>query len=123
MVVVLSNHDFEKTPTNEEMLKRLEKMVELGADIPKIAVMPNNNKDVLRLLDVTDTFKTNNPDMPVITMSMSGRGVVSRIAGEIFGSAITFGCARKQSAPGQIEADELERTLHIVHSNLYNKEY
>lgn len=121
--VVLSNHDFEKTPSKAEMLEVLDAMVESGADIPKIAVMPNDNKDVLRLLDVTDTFCKKHPDIPVITMSMGGRGVISRISGEIFGSALTFGCARKQSAPGQIEADELERTLHVVHSNLYEKEY
>ncbi len=123
VVVVISNHDFEATPSNKEMLSRLDKMVEIGADIPKIAVMPKENKDVLRLLDVTDTFHKKNPDIPIITMSMNGTGIISRIAGEIFGSAVTFGCARKQSAPGQIEADELERTLHIVHSNLYDKEY
>lgn len=123
VVVVISNHDFVSTPSKEEMLSRLDKMVELGADIPKIAVMPQENKDVLTLLEVTDIFHKNNPDIPVITMSMGGTGVISRIAGEIFGSAVTFGCARKQSAPGQIEADELERALHIVHSNLYDKEY
>ena len=123
VVVVVSNHDFEKTPTKAEMLERLDAMLELGADIPKIAVMPQDNKDVLRLLDITDTFHKKHQDIPVITMSMGGTGVVSRIACEIFGSAVTFGCARMQSAPGQIEADELARVLHVVHSNLYEKEY
>ncbi len=120
---VISNHDFEKTPALEDMLERLNKMVEIGADIPKIAVMPLDNKDVLTLLELTDIFHKNNPDVPLITMAMGGKGIITRIAGEIFGSAVTFGCARKQSAPGQIEADELERVLHVVHSNLYNKEY
>ena len=122
VVVLVSNHDFEKTPEKEDILSRLEKMNELGADIVKIAVMPNNNKDVLALLDVTDTFHTKYPDCPVVTMSMDGRGVVSRLAGEIFGSAITFGCARKASAPGQIEAGELAVALRILHYNLYHKE-
>lgn len=123
VIVVISNHDFEATPTKEELLSRLEAMVELGADIPKIAMMPNENKDVLTLLDTTDDFHTKHPDIPVITMSMGGKGVISRLACEIFGSAVTFGCARKQSAPGQIEADELARALHIVHYNLYDKEF
>lgn len=123
VVVVVSNHDFEKTPPKEELLARLEKMVEIGADIPKIAMMPQENIDVLTLLEVTDIFHKKYPDIPVITMSMGGKGVISRLAGEIFGSAVTFGCARKQSAPGQIEADELERALHTVHINLYDKEF
>ena len=84
--------------------------------------MPNNNKDVINLLDLTDSFHNMHPDYPIITMSMDGRGVVSRLAGEIFGSAVTFGCARKQSAPGQIEAGELAVVLRILHSNLYHKE-
>ncbi|MGN1318953.1 MAG: type I 3-dehydroquinate dehydratase [Lachnospirales bacterium] len=123
VVVVCSNHDFEMTPSINELLKRLEKMVEIGADIPKIAMMPVENKDVLTLLEVTDIFHKKHPDIPFITMSMGGKGVISRLAGEIFGSAVTFGCARKQSAPGQIEADELARALHIVHNNLYNKDF
>ena len=40
--VVASNHDFHKTPAQEEIVSRLCKMQELGADIPKIAVMPQN---------------------------------------------------------------------------------
>lgn len=122
ITVVMSNHDFEKTPEKEELISRMEKMISLGADIPKVAVMPNSNKDVINLLDLTDSFHSMHPDYPIITMSMDGRGVVSRLAGEIFGSAVTFGCARKQSAPGQIEAGELAVVLRILHSNLYHKE-
>lgn len=122
IVVVMSNHDFEKTPKNKVLMERIEKMIELKADIPKVAVMPESNKDVLRLLELTDDAHTKHPDYPIITMSMDGKGVVSRIAGEIFGSAVTFGCARKASAPGQIEAGELSVALRILHSNMYQKE-
>ena len=52
--VVASNHDFFKTPEKEEIVSRLRKMQELGADIPKIAVMPQNKKDVLTLLAATE---------------------------------------------------------------------
>ena len=45
--VIASNHDFHKTPAKDEIVSRLRKMQELGADIPKIAVMPQNKKDVL----------------------------------------------------------------------------
>ncbi len=33
--VVMSNHDFEKTPEKDEILSRLRKMQDLGAHIPK----------------------------------------------------------------------------------------
>lgn len=116
--VIISNHDFEKTPPAMVLISRMEKMIQLGADIPKLAVMPQSNKDVLTLLEVTDIVHNTHPDVPIITMSMEGKGIVSRICGEIFGSSVTFGCARKASAPGQIEADELERAIRIVHDNM-----
>ena len=57
-------------------------------------------------------------DRPIITMSMAGTGVVSRLAGETFGSALTFGAATKASAPGQINVNELEQVLDIIHKSL-----
>ena len=116
VVVVVSNHDFEKTPAAEELLARLQKMEALGADIPKIAVMPQSSKDVLTLLTVTESWKETGKT-PVITMSMAGEGLISRLCGEIFGSAVTFGAAGKSSAPGQIDAEELRRILEIIHQN------
>ncbi len=40
--VIISNHDFQKTPSKEEIVSRLRKAQELGGDLPKIAVMPTN---------------------------------------------------------------------------------
>lgn len=114
--VIASNHDFEKTPAAEELLARLQKMEALGADIPKIAVMPQSSKDVLTLLTVTESWRETGKT-PVITMSMAGEGLISRLCGEIFGSAVTFGAAGKSSAPGQIDAEELRRILEIIHQN------
>ena len=48
-------------------------------------------------------------------MSMGKLGAVSRISGEIFGSAMTFGSAKKASAPGQIEVTALQKILEILH--------
>lgn len=116
--VVVSNHDFEKTPEQEVIVSRLCKMQELGADIPKMAVMPKSKKDILTLLAATEEMYSNYADRPIVTMSMAGMGVVSRLAGEIFGSAMTFGAVGKISAPGQIDADELKNVLNILHKSL-----
>lgn len=113
--VVASNHDFDKTPDKEDIVGRLCKMQELGADIPKIAVMPQSKKDVLTLLAATEEMATEHADRPIITMSMAGTGVVSRLAGEAFGSALTFGAAAKASAPGQMEVNDLKKVLELIH--------
>lgn len=116
--VVMSNHDFDKTPEKDEILKRLRRMQDLGADLPKIAVMPKSASDVLTLLDATRTMKETYADCPLITMSMGGQGVISRLSGEVFGSALTFGAAKQASAPGQINVDELRRILDLLHTQL-----
>ncbi|UJR53310.1 type I 3-dehydroquinate dehydratase [Dickeya zeae] len=113
--VVMSNHDFHKTPPKEEIVKRLCRMQELGADIPKIALMPQNKNDVLTLLLATQEMSEKYADRPIITMSMSKAGVISRLAGEVFGSAATFGALKKASAPGQIAIKDLRDVLRILH--------
>ncbi|MEH7076490.1 type I 3-dehydroquinate dehydratase [Neobacillus drentensis] len=116
--VIISNHDFHKTPEKEEIIARLRRAQELGADIPKIAVMPTSTADVLTLLDATNTMKEKFADRPFITMSMAGKGVISRLSGEVFGSAVTFGAAKKASAPGQVDVKELRRVLNLLHECL-----
>ena len=116
--VVASNHDFFKTPDKDDIVGRLRKMQDLGADIPKIAVMPQNKKDVLTLLAATEEMANEYADRPIITMSMAGTGVISRLAGEVFGSALTFGAAAKASAPGQMGVTDLKQILTLLHGAL-----
>lgn len=113
--VIVSNHDFEKTPPQEEIVGRLRNMQSLGADISKIAVMPQCRRDVVTLLAATEEMNTEYAQRPIITMSMGAYGVISRISGETFGSAVTFGAVGKTSAPGQLEAERLKNVLKALH--------
>ena len=111
---IASSHDFSQTPKKEQIIMTLCKMQELEADIPKMAVMPQRERDVLVLLDATLSMKELHAQTPVITMAMGRNGVVSRLSGEVFGSAVTFGTAGAQSAPGQIDAEELRKILELL---------
>ncbi|ENB2318137.1 type I 3-dehydroquinate dehydratase [Shigella sonnei] len=113
--VVMSNHDFHKTPEAEEIIARLRKMQSFDADIPKIALMPQSTSDVLTLLTATLEMQEQYANRPIITMSMAKTGVISRLAGEVFGSAATFGAVKKASAPGQISVNDLRTVLTILH--------
>ena len=117
MQVISSHHDFVKTPDENVMKRLLEQMLEGGADIVKLAVMPQSKTDVLALLKVTTEFQETYSGCPIVTMSMSGKGMISRISGEIFGSCITFGSYKKVSAPGQIQLDQLVKLLDIIHTS------
>lgn len=116
--VIGSNHDFEKTPEKDEIIRRLCRMQEMEVDLPKIAVMPREKEDVLTLLAATEEMNRKYADRPIITMSMAGDGVISRLCGEVFGSALTFGAAGQASAPGQIGVKELRQILTILHESV-----
>ena len=116
--VIASNHDFDKTPDKDDIISRLRKMQDLGADILKIAVMPTNKKDVLTLLAATEEMYSDYADRPIVTISMSETGVLSRICGEAFGSAIAFGAAKSASAPGQMGVNDLNTVLKLLHDYL-----
>ncbi|WP_279081419.1 type I 3-dehydroquinate dehydratase [Lactobacillus apis] len=106
VVVIMSNHDFEKVPAKDVIEFRLKKMANLGADVPKLACMPHNVEDVLTLLEATNEVH-NEIENPIITMAMGDIGKVTRIAGQVFGSSLSFGAVGKSSAPGQLSIEEL----------------
>ncbi len=116
--VIVSSHDFNKTPQKNEMIRRLCEMQKMGADIVKLAVMPQSVKDVLELLADTEEMNRLYAKQPIVTMSMAGQGVISRLAGELVGSAMTFGTAGKASASGQIDVKELDFILTTIHNQL-----
>lgn len=115
MFTIGSSHDFMKTPERKEIIRRLCQMQTLGLDITKIAVMPQSERDVLTLLDATLAMKEEYADRPFITMAMNRMGIVSRMAGECFGSCLTFGTVGNASAPGQIDAADLSFVLDLLH--------
>ena len=113
--VVCSSHDFAKTPPRAELVCRMVQMQQAGADLPKLAVMPRCRTDVLELLAATAEMADLHPETPVITMSMGALGAVSRLAGEAFGSAMTFANPGQASAPGQVSLDIVNEVLDALH--------
>lgn len=113
-VVVCSSHDFQKTPDKNELISRMVKMQQVGADLPKVAVMPHDSTDVLTLLAATVDMKNKYFATPIITISMGKLGIVSRLCGELFGSAMTFASAGDSSAPGQIGLDIVNAVLDSI---------
>lgn len=116
--LVISSHDFKETPADPVLLYRLNMMEHFGASIGKIAVMPNNKRDVLRMMELTRRAHAF-VSMPLITMSMGELGMVSRLAGNVTGSAITFGAldATRASAPGQLPVKELKQIISLLNEN------
>ncbi|KZU91305.1 3-dehydroquinate dehydratase I [Lactiplantibacillus plantarum] len=78
--------------------------------------MPQSVEDVLTLLTATNIARQTLPQ-PVITMSMGDLGKVSRLAGEVFGSCLSFATVGAASAPGQIALENLRPELEDLKLN------
>ncbi|MDU0349384.1 type I 3-dehydroquinate dehydratase [Actinomyces sp. MRS3W] len=109
--VVASSHDFTSTPGEEELTRRLRAMQEAGAAVAKIAVTPADAPDVERLLGVAARARVELA-IPIIAIAMGAAGAVTRLAGGIFGSALTFATAGgPASAPGQLPVAQVRAAL------------
>ncbi|MCL2849793.1 MAG: type I 3-dehydroquinate dehydratase, partial [Micrococcales bacterium] len=86
-IIVGSSHDNAGTPPVEQIVARLAASAE-HADICKAAVTAHTPDDVLALLTATREA-SRRLAQPVITMAMGPVGVITRLAGETFGSAAT----------------------------------
>jgi len=110
--VILSNHDFDKTPDVDAIIKRLEAMERLGADLPKVAYMPLAKEDVNHLMEAIRIVSTSPMRKPFVAISMGEMGQQTRITGGPFGVAITFAAppstdGKSTTAPGQMKASDL----------------
>ncbi len=104
--VIASSHNFAKTPKRSELHRIFDLLDRTGADVLKVAVMPKNRKDVMKLIDVTFEEQETRT-CPIVTMSMGDLGRISRISGGLTGSAVTFGTVGDASAPGQLSVQDL----------------
>lgn len=108
--VIVSYHDFDKTPVMRELEQILTWCFESGADIAKIACRANNVEDAARLLALYSFGK------PIISIGMGDAGKITRIAAPLLGAPFTYASAEdaKKTAPGQIEADKLEAIIKMI---------
>lgn len=118
--IILSYHNFEFTPEENEIRRKLAKGQDLDGDIVKVAVMPKTKSDVLTLMNAVD--KTGGKlNIPVIAISMGELGQITRIACRSIGTAVTFASGIGVSAPGQISYDEIKRILYTLEGGQYDQ--
>ncbi len=100
--LIVSFHDFERTPPLWLLKEVYREAKRFGAHIPKIAVMANSLDDVARLLCLGNEEKGEK-----ILIAMGELGSVSRIAAYAFGSVISYASLERSFAPGQIPLEEM----------------
>ena len=118
--MIMSYHNFQMTPDAVTLDSKFAEAAQFGADVAKVAVMPQDDQDVLGLLAATSRAREA-LDLPLISMSMGGVGSISRIMGWVYGSAATFAVGKSSSAPGQIAVEDLRTALTIVRQAVQGK--
>ena len=105
--VIMSFHDFVKTPPKKELQAVVETCFNTGADIAKIACSTLSEKDCARLLGLLDDPRK------LVVIGMGKIGKITRIAAPLLGSLFTYAAWKPgmETAPGQLDKDELESIL------------
>ena len=111
--VIASAHFFDGTPKKNELADIFGCLQRTGADILKVAAMPEKSRDVLRMMDVSREMD-GMTSCPLITISMGDLGKITRVSGNITGSCMTFGTAGAVTAPGQMTVENLRRVMEQV---------
>jgi 3-dehydroquinate dehydratase I len=108
--VIVSFHDFERTPDRRKLLAILSRCFHAGADIAKIACTARWDEDNARLLGLLDRKEK------VVVVAMGERGRTTRIVAPLLGSPFTFASLRpgKETAEGQIDKEGLEELIGML---------
>jgi len=105
--VIVSFHNFDKTPSNMELEKILRRAKAAGADIVKIATFAKDHQDIQRLAQ----FTVANASQNIVTIAMGEIGSLSRLFFPALGSLLTYTTYGDKTAPGQIDCRELSRLI------------
>lgn len=111
--VILSNHNFSKTPLFSDMIAIIKRAQSLRADLVKLAYMPASSEDVLSILAACQ-YGATVLNQRMIALSMGELGRISRIIGGEFGSEITFARGIEASAPGQMTIEAMNRSWDTI---------
>jgi 3-dehydroquinate dehydratase type I len=106
--VILSFHDFHRTPSQRKLRKIYEHMAQWKPDLIKIVTFAKAWEDNLRILSlITYAFKKK---QKVLTFCMGEKGKMSRIFAPMMGAAWTSVSLNenRSSAPGQLTVYEMK---------------
>jgi 3-dehydroquinate dehydratase I len=112
--LILSWHEFERTPERLELVAVLKAMQHQGAHIGKIVTMAHDFQDVLRILQLQEEAFLMR--FPLIAFCMGRPGVISRLATLELGGYMTYCSANngEVTAQGQLSVDALRQIYDLM---------
>jgi 3-dehydroquinate dehydratase I len=108
--IIVSFHDFKKTPSQSKLKEIVLKAKKTGADIVKIVTFAKKKADNLRVISLYEE------EIPIIAFTMGQLGKISRINALFFGPFINYIAldAAKKTAPGQLTLKEYQLIKKII---------
>ncbi len=106
--LLVSWHDFKKTPSSSELRNRIVQMAEFSSNV-KIVCTARSTDDSTRMLELYRKKGKNN----LISFAMGDFGKISRILCLYLGSPYTYVSLGKAIAPGQFSVDEIKKIIHL----------
>ena len=96
--IIISYHNYNETPSIDELLKIVNECYEMGADVAKVAVQANSQQDAAKVLSLYSA------DKPVVALAMGEFGKITRLIAPMLGAEFTFASTDEGvgTAPGQI---------------------
>ena len=112
--VILSFHDFHRTPSPKELQRLFGQMIRSGADVIKIVPFARSWEDNLSILSLIPFARKRR--QKIVAFCMGERGKMSRIFSPFLGAAWTYASLNrvKASAPGQLTVDEMKETWKML---------
>ena len=112
--LLISWHDFEKTPPDAELTKVLYEMRTYSQNI-KMVTTAQTTVDSLRLLDLYENASRLN----LIAFAMGDAGVISRVLCVLIGNApFTYASLEKAISPGQLTIKQMRKLYDRINDHL-----
>jgi 3-dehydroquinate dehydratase-1 len=110
--LIISYHNYDSTPPNNELITIINKCFDLGADIVKVACKSNSEKDNLNLIMLYNTYESGK----LISIGMGSIGKITRLAAPSFGAPFTYASLEKdlETAPGQIDLNSMKKIYELM---------
>ncbi|HEY5735295.1 MAG TPA: type I 3-dehydroquinate dehydratase [Nitrosopumilus sp.] len=109
--LLVSWHDFRKTPKSPELKKKINQMSKFSSNV-KIVCTAKSTDDSTRMLELYSRKGKIN----LISFAMGDYGRISRILCLYLGSPYTYVSLGKAVAPGQFSVDEVKKIVNLKKS-------
>ena len=109
--LLVSWHDFKKTPKDAELKNQINQMSKFSSNV-KIVSTAKSTEDATRMLELYSKKGKNN----LISFAMGDAGRISRILCLYLGSPYTYASLGKAIAPGQFSVDEVNKIINLKKS-------